>query len=281
MVTAQRVSWDRQYFNGSVPRPPAVDWNGLGHFLHPEAAAQLRLMSADFEKEFGKPILTSETDRTIAEQVRLFNLYQSGQGYPAATPGWSTHGECVAMDVYSFVYRNSYDTPEHKWLRENGPAYGWDWYLVGAPSDELWHLNYIFGLRRIIAPAWGTTTTPPEAPAPAPFPMIGDVMIVVQNQASGRSYTFGYFPVDGRLVPGLKHHADPEQLRVASEAANHSAGFNDLDFTRFLWDYGLDALTDAHRLADGTSKTKWLSTQPEGALVVVTDFAKRAVAVLV
>lgn len=137
------VSWAPQYQNGQIPVSILTDYDGLGHYLHPAAASTLHQMSNDYAAAFGTDITISEGYRTIDTQWYYWNLYQSGQGNVAAYPGSSTHGEAIAVDINSWVYGSSTGTDRHQWLREQGPNYGWDWYLVGQPSGESWHFNYI------------------------------------------------------------------------------------------------------------------------------------------
>ena len=42
----------------------------------------------------------------------------------AALPGTSNHGRGVALDLCGGV--EDFGSPQHRWLRQNGAAYGWD-----------------------------------------------------------------------------------------------------------------------------------------------------------
>lgn len=138
------VSWAPQFQNGDDALIPYLaDYDGMGHYLHPVACAKLQQMSADYQATFGNAITISEAFRNIDTQWYYWNLYQSGQGNVAAYPGNSTHGEALAVDINSWVYGSSTGTPQHAWLRTTAENYGWDWYLVGQPSGESWHFNYI------------------------------------------------------------------------------------------------------------------------------------------
>lgn len=157
-----KVAWAPSIDNGSLALLSLlVDWDGLGHELHPEAAVQLTGLDQAFFQAFGKHITISEAFRDLPTQVYFWNLYQLGQGNVAAYPGNSSHGEGVAIDINSWVYLNSTGSAEHQWLRANGPRYGWSWDAVGRPSGEPWHWNYLFGTRQIVVSGVaGSNTTP-------------------------------------------------------------------------------------------------------------------------
>lgn len=187
-----KVAWAPQYDNGSTALLPLlVDWDGLGHELHPEAAGQLTALDAAFFAVFGKHITISEAFRDLPTQVYFWNLYQLGQGNVAAYPGSSSHGEGVAIDINSWVYLNSTGSAEHQWLRANAPSYGWSWDAVGRPSGEPWHWNYLFGTRTVVA---GNIITPITAK-----PSIGDedMQLIWDNSGPGGQGGNGY------LITGL------------------------------------------------------------------------------
>lgn len=147
-----RISWAPAYENGTPPAGQVMEI-APGQLLNTEAALQWFALAAAFKAAFGIDLTTSEAGRSYARQVYLYNGYINGEPgfYPAAPPGNSTHGEFVAVDINSWVYGNRAGTERHNWLVANAPKYGWSWELVGRPSGEPWHFNYVFGLRSIIA----------------------------------------------------------------------------------------------------------------------------------
>lgn len=131
--------------NGRIPEDRMVSIGG-GNYLRADAAAQFEVWAAAFNAVFGKQLIASEGYRSYAEQVRLKDYWTSqGQSYKAAAPGGSIHGWGLAVDIYSWVYLGTTASAEHKWMRENAPTYGFDWYTTGAPIDEPWHFDYVGG----------------------------------------------------------------------------------------------------------------------------------------
>jgi hypothetical protein len=131
--------------NGRIPEDRMVSIGG-GNFLRADAAGHFEDWARAFNERFGKQLIASEGYRPYAEQVRLKEYWTSrGQSYKAAAPGGSIHGWGLAVDIYSWVYLDTTDSAEHKWMRENAPTYGFDWYTTGAPIDEPWHFDYVGG----------------------------------------------------------------------------------------------------------------------------------------
>lgn len=175
-----RVSWDPQYWNGSVPRPPSVDFDGLGHYLHPEASLQLQAFAREFEEVWGTPFTISEASRSIATQEWYYDLWINGDGYPAAVPGTSSHGEDIAVDINSWIYGGGAGTERHNWMVSRMLDYGWNWWTVGQPSGESWHTNYIFGLRNIVA-------TYPAADSIKPITPVGPTQEELDDMAANKT----------------------------------------------------------------------------------------------
>ncbi|WP_066041886.1 M15 family metallopeptidase [Herbiconiux solani] len=140
------IPWAPQLQNGDVAaKRLMLDFDGLGHFLQPAAARSLRAFAEAFEAAFGVAFTISEAFRDIPTQQYLYNLYRSGKGNVAAVPGTSSHGQGLAVDINSWVYGNGGNTDRHRWLVANAPRFGWSWELVGKPSGEPWHFNYVGG----------------------------------------------------------------------------------------------------------------------------------------
>ena len=73
--------------------------------------------------------------RTYSEQEYLYQLYVTGQGNLAATPGTSNHGYGIAIDLpYGW---------EQDWMREHGHEYG---FAKTEAFSEPWHWNYVGGV---------------------------------------------------------------------------------------------------------------------------------------
>jgi hypothetical protein len=139
------IPWASQYQNGDVAaKALMLDFDGDGDYLQPSAAKSLRLFANEFEATFGIDFTISEAFRDIPTQERLYDLYRRGIGNPAAVPGTSSHGQGLAVDINSWVY-GAGGTIRHQWLVDNAPRFGWSWELVGKPSGEPWHFNYVGG----------------------------------------------------------------------------------------------------------------------------------------
>jgi hypothetical protein len=137
------IPWAPQLQNGDVAaKTLMVDFDGLGHYLQPAAAASLRAFADEFESVFGVAFTISEAFRDLPTQYFFYDLYIDGDGNMAAVPGTSSHGQGLAVDINSWVYGNG-DTDRHRWLVANAPRFGWSWELVGKPSGERWHFNYV------------------------------------------------------------------------------------------------------------------------------------------
>jgi hypothetical protein len=140
------IPWAAQFQNGDVAaKKLMIDFDGEGHFLQPSAARSLQAFAHEFELAFGAEFTISEAFRDIPTQQRLYDLWRTGKGNVAAVPGTSSHGQGLAVDINSWVYGSSQYTDRHRWLRENAPRFGWSWELVGKPSGEPWHFNYVGG----------------------------------------------------------------------------------------------------------------------------------------
>ena len=127
--------------NGRIPPSALADAGGV--LLRADAAAAARALAAAFKARFGKELTYSEGFRSYATQVHYRQLYESGNGFPAATPGSSIHGWGLAIDINSWGYGGSTSTAEHEWLRTEGRKYGWSWDTTGRPSGEPWHFDFV------------------------------------------------------------------------------------------------------------------------------------------
>jgi len=169
-----------QYNNGSVALEnqltnfktayPNVAWvikSEVTPKLYPEAAEQLAALYQAYIAQFGKGFIISDAFRTLAKQEYYYQQsggyknkngqWTGGKGW-AAKPGYSNHGWGGAIDISELWQKVQGDTnpetnrqgriqsPEYKWLAQNGPNYGWynPWRLCDyAGTDEMWHWEYL------------------------------------------------------------------------------------------------------------------------------------------
>lgn len=136
------VAWAGGAGNGQIPANLMVDVGG-GMLLNPAAAGEFYAWAADYKATTGRTLSISEAYRNLAMQEYYWNLYQSGRGNVAAVPGTSSHGQGLAVDVNSGVYDGSAGTTLHQQLVDAGHRHNWSWELVGKPSGEAWHFNYV------------------------------------------------------------------------------------------------------------------------------------------
>jgi len=73
--------------------------------------------------------------RPLDRQQYFWDLYISGRGNLAATPGTSNHGWGIAVDI-----PNAW---EQEWMREHGAKYGWQ---KTEAFSEPWHWTYVGGV---------------------------------------------------------------------------------------------------------------------------------------
>jgi D-alanyl-D-alanine carboxypeptidase len=133
--------------NGHMPMssmclvPWGTDQIGSPQYLRCDAEAALTRLNDAFRAHFGDPIAMDLTYRSYADQVKVAAYY----GSLAATPGTSTHGLGIALDVQEWPTIYGFGTARYTWLVANGPTYGWF-----APANlrqtaaypEYWHFEY-------------------------------------------------------------------------------------------------------------------------------------------
>lgn len=93
-------------------------------------------MAAKILEDAGQRISVKGTDsayRSYERQVYYWNLYQSGSGNLAASPGTSNHGLGLAVDT-------SYDAL----INAHGAPFGWQKIWSDAPNEP-WHFKYAAG----------------------------------------------------------------------------------------------------------------------------------------
>lgn len=144
-------TFDGEYSNGKVPEDNLKELLTVrGHELRHDAAIMFDLMCVDFLEEFGHPIGLTDSYRPYESQV---SLKERKPGL-AAEPGTSNHGWGLAIDMSGQA--SKWDTPERKWLIDNGWKYGWfspTWAQKDSSRPESWHFEYM-GTTEI---AWPTS----------------------------------------------------------------------------------------------------------------------------
>jgi D-alanyl-D-alanine carboxypeptidase len=123
------ISWD-------------VDPHGTPYYLKNAAAAALERLDVAFRAAFGHHLDLDLTYRDYDTQVAMRNAL----GTVAATPGTSTHGTGLALDVPELPCEYGYDTPQRDWLVSHGPSYGWaspSWAARTGSNPEYWHFEYV------------------------------------------------------------------------------------------------------------------------------------------
>jgi murein DD-endopeptidase MepM/ murein hydrolase activator NlpD len=126
------------FSNGMIPagRLCAI---GSGHLLRCDAAAAYLQLSAAYRAQFGKSLCITDSYRSYASQVSLYQRKPS----LAALPGTSNHGWGVAVDLCGGVDR--FGTTQYRWMKSHAPSYGWlhpVWADQGGNREEPWHWEF-------------------------------------------------------------------------------------------------------------------------------------------
>lgn len=129
--------------NGQIPTSQLCTlWDGK-NMLRADAAVALAKLNYAYKQRFGHNLCLTDSYRTLSEQYHL-RAIKPGL---AARPGTSNHGWGVAIDMCDGV--DNYGSTTYRWMRDNGPAYGWenpDWALPGGDGPfESWHWEYMPG----------------------------------------------------------------------------------------------------------------------------------------
>lgn len=128
------------YPNGMFPASALCPlWRAPGERLSPQAAAAFNALSKAYAAQTGVPLCVTDSYRSYAEQISV----KAKRGAFAATPGTSRHGLGRALDLCGGVQR--FDSPAHRWMKQNGPLYGWfhpSWAAAGGSLPEPWHFEF-------------------------------------------------------------------------------------------------------------------------------------------
>lgn len=128
-----------QYQNGRIPTEALCRISVSNGLLRCDAARSFEILAEAYEADFGESIQLTDTYRTLEGQIRC----TAQKGNMCATPGTSNHGWGLAIDFSGGI--NSFGTPQHQWMRENAPKYGWHhpaWARTDGSKPEPWHWEY-------------------------------------------------------------------------------------------------------------------------------------------
>ncbi|MDV6012710.1 D-alanyl-D-alanine carboxypeptidase family protein [Haloechinothrix sp. LS1_15] len=128
------------YPNGLIPRSALCSIGVGSHVLRCDAAQRFVALSAAYAEEFGDGLCVTDSYRTFDAQVDLYHRKPA----LAAVPGTSNHGWGLAVDLCAGV--ESFGTPQHRWMVNNAPAFGWihpQWARQGGGREEPWHWEYV------------------------------------------------------------------------------------------------------------------------------------------
>ncbi|WP_233571195.1 D-alanyl-D-alanine carboxypeptidase family protein [Nocardiopsis sp. Huas11] len=123
--------------NGRIPEGLLCPLPQPGERLRADAAQAFIELDGAFRSEFGRQMCVADSYRPYHEQVRLFEEMLPGM---AAKPGTSQHGLGVAVDLCGGVHQVG--TPEHEWMLDTGPDYGWDNPDWARGGFEPWHWEF-------------------------------------------------------------------------------------------------------------------------------------------
>jgi hypothetical protein len=128
------------FSNGEIPLEALCELPQGGHYLQPDAAVAWERLAEAYAEHFGTDVCITDSYRSYVEQVALLKAKKD----LAAAPGTSNHGWGLALDLCGGI--ESFDTPEHLWMREHAPAFGWDnpeWAHDGTGREEPWHWEHV------------------------------------------------------------------------------------------------------------------------------------------
>ncbi|MFB9956353.1 M15 family metallopeptidase [Cellulomonas denverensis] len=133
--------------NGHMPMSAmcAIGWGtdqlGFTQYLRCDAADALTRLNDAYRAVFGASLDLDLTYRSYQDQVAM----KAALGGLAATPGTSSHGLGLALDVQEWPQTYGFGTERYTWLVQNGPSYGWyapQRVREGQPYAEYWHFEY-------------------------------------------------------------------------------------------------------------------------------------------
>ncbi|MEU4194420.1 peptidoglycan DD-metalloendopeptidase family protein [Kribbella sp. NPDC026611] len=127
------------YSNGMIPSNKLCSIGTAGHMLRCDASAAYQQLSAAYRSQFGKSLCITDSYRSYASQVDLYQRKPS----LAALPGTSNHGWGVAVDLCGGV--DKYGTAQYQWMKSHAGHFGWvhpAWADQGGSREEPWHWEF-------------------------------------------------------------------------------------------------------------------------------------------
>ena len=131
------------YSNGEIPletmRELLPDYPG--HLMRCDAADNFMALAKKYKEDTGKTLGITSTYRSLEKQREI----KASKGGLAATPGRSTHGWGLAVDI-SVGGRLNFGGAVYQWLDKNAGEFGWEnpsWARKGGSLSEAWHWEYI------------------------------------------------------------------------------------------------------------------------------------------
>lgn len=155
------------YKNGEVPASALAPLDGQPEaFLRADAAASWNRARKEIKAATGRDIRARGWNRTLAEQVKFFNLaykpqasggtdarWWNGRRYvrrpgkaAAAIPGTSNHGWGIAVDVEDFGLEHQWNSAwrakafpilaKHGWTDHSGRSIGEPWHIEYDPNKD-------------------------------------------------------------------------------------------------------------------------------------------------
>jgi hypothetical protein len=131
------------YANGQIPSDElcTLPW-AKKHRLRADAALALAKLDVAYNEHFDKDLCITDSYRSLSSQISV----AARKPGLAARPGYSEHGWGLAVDLCAGG--DVAGTPEHDWLLEHAPEFGWDnpdWARPSGSRPEAWHWEYVAG----------------------------------------------------------------------------------------------------------------------------------------
>ena len=106
--------------------------------LNSKAGAKLQALQGAYKQRWGSDLPVNSGGRSYADQVKAYQNYLRG-GNLAAPPGTSVHESGRAVDFGGAAHNYS---PQHTWLVQNAPNFGWTWAGKNFSQVEPWHFEF-------------------------------------------------------------------------------------------------------------------------------------------
>ena len=127
------------YPNGLIPPAALCLIGSASHLLRCDAAQAYQALSSAYAARFGGPVCITDSYRSFAAQVRLYQVKPA----LAAVPGTSNHGWGLAVDLCGGI--QSFGSAQYAWMVANAPLFGWSnpqWAQPGRGREEPWHWEF-------------------------------------------------------------------------------------------------------------------------------------------